>query len=448
MTELQFPAGFRWGTATASYQIEGGAHEDERGTTIWDTFSRTPGKVVNGDTGDVACDHYHRWKDDIQLLKALNCTVYRLSAAWSRLFPSGRGRLNEKGVDFYSRIVDELLANGITPYVTLYHWDLPQALQDEGGWTRRGIVDDFAAYTDALTQTLGDRVKHWITLNEPWVFTWLGYAIGIHAPGYVTTDPSVPLTAAHHALLAHGAAVERVRANVPDAQVGITLNLTHVDPATARPSDLEAMTRHDGFFNRWFLDPVLRGHYPADMLAYWQEYLPPIEPGDMAKISIPTDFLGINYYSRAVVEHNDTAPYTQAMPVRPAGEGHEYTDMGWEVYPQGLYTLLKRLHTEYHPKALYITENGAAFPDELTPDGAIHDEARVNYLRRHFEAASHAIRDGVPLLGYFVWSFMDNFEWAEGYAKRFGITYVDYATQRRTFKDSAKYFASIAAQYS
>lgn len=444
MSERQFPSGFKWGTATASYQIEGGAHEDGRGVTIWDTFSHNPGKVMNGDTGDVACDHFHRWKDDVQLLKTLNCSVYRLSVAWSRLFPTGRGILNEKGVEFYDRLVDELLANGITPYITLYHWDLPQALQDEGGWTRRGIIDDFAAYTETLAGALGDRVNHWITLNEPWVFTWVGYAFGHHAPGYTSDNPTPALTAAHHALLAHGAAVERLRALVPDAQVGITLNLHHIDPATMRPSDLEAATRADGFHNRWFLDPVLRGHYPADMLEQWVEYLPPIQPGDMQKIAAPIDFLGVNYYFRLVIQNDPAVPYLQVSDVKPAGD---YTAMNWEVSPQGLYALLKRLHTDYHPKAIYITENGAAFEDVVSADGQIHDEKRTDYLRRHFEAAAHAVRDGVPLAGYFVWSFLDNFEWAYGYSKRFGLVYVDYLTQTRTLKDSAKYFASVAAQY-
>ncbi len=442
MSDLQFPASFLWGTATAAYQIEGGVNEDGRGASIWDTFSKTPGRVENGDTGDVACDHFHRWRDDIALLKSLNCKVYRFSIAWARIFPNGRGAVNEAGLQFYSSMVDELLANGITPYVTLYHWDLPQALQDEDGWKRRGIIDDFVNYAEIVVRALGDRVKHWITFNEPWVFTWVGYVFGTHAPGETANVPTPALQTAHHALVAHGKTVERIRALVPDAQVGITLDLMHVDPATMRPTDLEAATRYDGFRNRWFLDPIFRGHYPADMLALWEEHLPNIEPGDMAIINAPVDFLGINTYFRVVAQHDGTVPYLQAGQVRPPGE---YTEMGWEVYPQGLYALLKRLHSDYRPKAIYITENGAAFADTLTEDGQVHDERRVAYLRGHFEAASHAIRDGVPLVGYFVWSLLDNFEWSFGYSKRFGIVYVDFATLKRYVKDSGKYFAEIAA---
>ena len=444
MNDPQFPAQFLWGTATASYQIEGAAGEDGRGVSIWDTFSKTPGRVVDGDTGDVACDHYHHWRDDVALLKSLNCKVYRFSIAWARIYPTGRGAVNEAGLQFYSSLVDELLANGITPYITLYHWDLPQTLQDEGGWKQRGIIDDFVNYAETVVQALGDRVKHWITLNEPWVFSWLGYVFGVHAPGETAEVPTPALQAAHHALIAHGKTVERIRTIVPDAQVGITLNLSHVDPATMRPTDLEAATRYDGLHNRWFLDPVFRGHYPSDMLELWEEHLPQIEPGDMALINAPIDFLGINYYTRSVIQHDGSVPLLQAAGINPPGE---YTEMGWEVYPQGLYALLKRLYSDYRPNAIYITENGAAFADTLTDDGQVHDERRTAYLRGHFDAASHAIRDGVPLVGYFVWSLLDNFEWSFGYSKRFGIVYVDFATQKRYPKDSATYFAEVAAAH-
>ncbi len=444
MTLRKFPEGFVWGAATASYQIEGAATEDGRGTSIWDTFSHTPGKVHNGDTGDVANDHYHRWKDDVQLLKNLNVSAYRLSVAWSRILPQGRGTVNEAGVDFYSSLIDELLENGITPYITLYHWDLPQTLQDEGGWLRRGIVDDYVEYVDVITGALGDRVKNWFTFNEPWVFTWLGYVMGVHAPGLTSNSPAPALTATHHCYLAHGKAIPVIRQNSPGAQVGIVTNLSPADPATAKPADQQALTFYDGWFNRWYLDPLFRGSYPADMLAYYGANAPKIEAGDMAIIATPIDCLGVNYYSRSVIKANEdeSAPFPFAS-VHPEGE---YTEMDWEVYPKGLYNLLKRLTTDYSPPAMYITENGAAFIDVLTPEGEIHDDRRVAYLRGHLAEAEHAIEDGAPLKGYFVWSLMDNYEWAEGYSKRFGIHYVDYETQQRYMKDSAKLYAQIAKQ--
>lgn len=441
MAELQFPQDFTWGTATASYQIEGAAHEDGRGVSIWDTFSRTPGKVVNGDTGDVADDHYHRWQSDVQLMKNLNIDAYRLSIAWPRIFPQGRGIVNEVGLDFYNRLIDELLENGITPYVTLYHWDLPQALQDEGGWMQRGIVDDYVNYVDTVSSALGDRVKNWITFNEPWVFTWLGYVRGEHAPGLTSETPEPAFITSHHCYLAHGLAVPVIRRNSPGAQVGITLNLSPADPATSKPADIEATTIYDGWFNRWYLDPLYRGSYPQDIVDMYAPYMPDIQPGDMEIIATPTDFLGINYYSRAVIKAGATPeqPYDSEHP-----DG-EYTAMGWEVYPNALYRLLKRIHADYNPPAIYITENGAAYEDVLTPDGKIHDERRTAYFESHLGAVQDAIDDGVPVKGYFAWSLLDNFEWAEGYTKRFGLYYVDYATQDRYLKDSGAYYAQLAS---
>lgn len=441
MTAFKFPPDFTWGTATASYQIEGAAHEDGRGVSIWDTFAHTPGKVVNGDTGDVACNHYHLVKPDIELMKALNINAYRFSIAWPRIFPQGRGVVNEVGLDFYSRLVDDLLDAGITPYVTLYHWDLPQTLEDEGGWLRRGIADDFVAYADTVSQALGDRVKHWITFNEPWCTAWLGYMIGVHAPGLRSDTPADALAATHHLYLAHGMSVPVLRRNSPGAQVGITLNFSPADPATTKPEDLEATTIYDGWFNRWYLDPLFRKEYPADMLALYAPFLPDIQPGDLETIGAPLDFLGANYYSRAVIEASDS-PMMPFKSQRPEGE---YTAMDWEVYPLGLYNLLKRLHADYNPPAIYITENGAAFEDVLTPDGKVHDERRTAYFQGHLEKVQHAIEGGVPVKGYFAWSLMDNFEWAEGYTKRFGLYYVDYETQKRYLKDSGAYYASVAA---
>ncbi len=441
MTELQFPKDFTWGTATAAYQIEGAANEDGRGASIWDTFAHTPGKTQNGDTGDVACDHYHRTRDDIQLMKALNINAYRFSIAWSRIFPQGRGRVNELGLDFYNRLVDDLLEAGITPYVTLYHWDLPQALEDEGGWLRRGIAEDFAAYADTMSSALGDRVKHWITFNEPWCVAWLGYMIGEHAPGYTSDNPANALAATHNLYRAHGLSVPLIRRNSAEAQVGITLNVSPAEPATDKPDDMAATVFYDGWFNRWYLDPLFRGQYPADLLSFYSAFMPEIQPGDMETIAAPLDFLGVNYYSRAVIEASGN-PLIPFQGVRPEGE---YTEMGWEVYPHALYTFLKRLQADYNPRAIYITENGAAYVDELTPEGRVHDEQRKAYFASHLEAVQHAVDDGVAVKGYFAWSLMDNFEWSHGYTKRFGLYYVDYATQQRTLKDSGAYYASVAA---
>ncbi len=436
---LLFPSGFLWGAATSAYQIEGATDSDGRGESIWDTFASSAGNIKGDATGEVACDHYRRWRDDVALMKSLNLRAYRFSISWSRILPEGRGVVNTRGLDFYSALVDGLLEAGITPFVTLYHFDLPQTLEDEGGWLRRGIADDFTAYAEVVANRLGDRVKHWITLNEPWVFCWLGYGTGVHAPGRRDDTPAQPLLAAHHALLAHGTAVRALRAAVPDAQIGISNILTHVDPVTNRAVDLEAAARYDGFYNRWFLDPLFRGHYPHDMTELWEEHMPDIDPADMAQIAVPLDFLGIGYYTRAVVADNPGAPYHAAQVVQT--QGAATTSMGWEISPQGLYDVLKRVHHEYAPHALYVIENGAAFDDTLSEDGNVHDDARIAFLREHIGEAKHALNDGVPLNGYFAWSLLDNFEWTEGFTQRFGLTYVDYTTQRRIAKDSARWYA-------
>lgn len=441
--ELSFPPGFIWGTATAAYQIEGAVNEDGRGPSIWDTFSHTPGKTHNGDTGDIACDHYHRWREDIALMRALNLNGYRFSIAWPRILPAGRGAANPAGLDFYSRLVDGLLEAGITPFVTLYHWDLPQALQDEGeGWLRRGIVDDFAAYADVVSRALGDRVKHWMTFNEMFVFCVQGYVTGEMAPGTATMDPGRMTRAAHHALLAHGAAVRILRANVPGAQVGLVNYLQAVEAASDRPEDQAAAQRYDGFLNRWYLDPVYTGRYPADMLELLGIFGPPVEPGDMEQISAPLDFQGVNFYERSIIAAGDELPLLGVRYVRPPAER---TAMDWEIYPPALYDVLQRVHRDYRPPAMYVTESGAAFDDQIAPDGQVHDERRVAYLRGYFQQAARALAAGVPLKGYFVWSLLDNFEWAHGYSKRFGVIYTDYATQRRIIKDSGRYLAAVAA---
>jgi beta-glucosidase len=436
---LAFPDDFAWGTATASFQIEGGA--SERGECIWDQFCRWPGKVVNGDTGDVADDHYHLYRTDVALMKELGMRAYRFSVCWPRVLPEGSGQVNAVGLDFYDRLVDELLAVNIIPYVTLYHWDLPSALQRLGGWAARDTVYRFADYAALVADRLGDRVRHWITHNEPWVVAFLGNQLGGHAPGW--EDVGLALQIAHNVLVSHGLSVPLLRERSDaSAQVGITLNFSPAYPATDSPEDVAAARRHDGYSNRWFMDPIYKGSYPQDLWDLFGHLVPRVAPGDMEIIARPIDFLGVNYYTRGVIRH---APgrFLDYESIQPEGE---YTEMGWEVIPQGLTDLLVRLHKDYNPGPFYITENGCAYPDVLTPDGRVHDMKRVAYLQQHFAAAHRAIAQGVPLKGYFVWSLMDNFEWAWGYTRRFGIVYVDYATQKRIPKDSALYVASVIAK--
>ncbi|HEY0739758.1 MAG TPA: GH1 family beta-glucosidase [Herpetosiphonaceae bacterium] len=444
-TNHRFPDGFVWGAATASYQIEGATDEDGRGESIWDRFSHTPGKTLNGDTGDVACDHYHRWESDIKLMQELGLKAYRFSVAWPRILPEGRGQINEAGLAFYDRLVDGLLAAGITPWVTLYHWDLPQVLEDAGGWTNRATADAFAEYTEVITQRLGDRVKHWITLNEPWCSSFLSYYIGEHAPGHKNFPEA--LAAVHTLLLAHGKAVPIVRRNSPGAQVGITLNLAQVYPATESPADQAAARRYDGYFNRWFLDPLYGRGYPEDMLALYGNKVPAIEAGDFETIAAPTDFLGLNYYTPSFVYDNPNDPLLSVGHTRL--EDAEYTAMNWAIYPQGLYDQLLRVPRDYPTGPLYITENGAAYddaaPQEVDGELRVTDAERTSYYARHLDAAQRAIEVGSPLKGYFAWSLMDNFEWAFGYGKRFGITYVDYQTQQRVIKDSGRWYSRVIA---
>jgi beta-glucosidase len=437
-----FPQGFAWGTATAAYQIEGAVREGGRGESIWDRFSHTPGKIYQGQIGDVASDHYHRWREDVGLMAELGLNAYRFSIAWPRVMPQGGGEVNPAGLDFYDRLVDALLEQGIEPFVTLYHWDLPQALQDAGGWPERSTVDLFADYAGVVVRRLGDRVRRWITLNEPWVFTFVGYYEGRHAPGL--TDLSAALQAAHHSLLAHGRAVDAIRANSrTEPLVGIALNLNHVEPAGDRQADLEAAQRFDGWLNRWFLDPLFRGSYPEDMLAFWGDRVPEAQPGDLDGLPERLDFLGINNYFRSVIG-DGTEPPLKVRTHRPAGR---YTEMGWEVYPDGLYELLARVHRDYGPRSIYITENGAAFDDELASGGRVEDPERIEYLHDYLYAARRALEEGVPLHGYFVWTLMDNFEWAHGFSKRFGLIYVDYDTQARFVKDSGHWYRrAIQAQ--
>lgn len=443
MARFPFPETFLWGVATASYQIEGSPLADGAGPSIWHRFSHTPGTTARGDTGDVACDHYRRWREDVALMKELGVQAYRFSIAWPRLFPEGTGRVNEAGMRFYERLVDALKEAGIEPFITLYHWDLPGALQDKGGWANRDVVGYFADYADWCFQRLGDRVRYWITLNEPWVVAHLGYLTGVHAPGM--RDLYASLRAAHHLLLAHAAAVEAFRAqHWPGGHIGITLNLGPQHPASEQEEDVEAAARWDDYLNRFYLDPLFRGSYPARVLARFEEAFPELQAEEMERIQTPIDFVGVNYYTRGIVAHNPDDPFLQARGVR--REGAQYTEMGWEVYPEGLYEILHWLHTEYGGPALFITENGAAFADALTPQGTVEDEERLHYLRAHFLQAHRALQEGIDLRGYFVWSLMDNFEWAHGYTKRFGIVYVDFATQRRIIKKSGYWYRQVIAQ--
>lgn len=435
---MSFPQDFIWGVATSSYQIEGAALDYGRGECIWTRFSHTPGKTKNGDTGDLACDHYHRYKEDVALIKSLGFGAYRFSISWPRVIPQGTGAVNAAGLDFYDRLTDELLAQGIQPYTTLYHWDLPQALEDQGGWTHPEIVNWFADYTDVVTRRLGDRVRCWITLNEPWCSSILGYLWGVHAPGHQHMVKAYQ--AAHHLLLSHGAAMPIIRRNAPGVPAGITLNLAGQHPHSDDPEDIKLAQRADGFMNRWFLDPVFKGAYPADLLAedMIAFALKDVQPERITEAAVPIDFLGINYYMRWIVSHTL--------------EGHarfpadaRYTDMDWEIYGRGMGEMMLRVHQDYGPKAIHITENGAAFPDPATTTEAVlEDPLRVSYYQEYLAGAQWAIDQGVPMKGYFAWSLMDNFEWGEGYDKRFGIVHVDYATQKRTPKRSALYLGQVA----
>jgi beta-glucosidase len=446
-TSRPFPPDFTWGVATSSYQIEGGVHEDGRGESIWDRFCRTPGKVKAGDHGDVACDHYHRWRDDIALMKKMGVRAYRFSIAWSRIFPTGQeSEPNPAGLDFYSSLVDALLEAGITPWVTLYHWDLPQALEDRGGWPDRQIVASFVRFADVVARRLGDRVKHWITHNEPWVVCHLGHAVGEHAPGRKSWPDA--LAASHHILLSHGAAVPVIRSHCPDGQVGITLNLCPAEPASPSEADADATRHFDGFFNRWYLDPLFGRGYPADLVADYQakghlgaDPLPWVQEGDLDTIAVPTDFLGINYYSRAVVR-SDEIPESENIPREVFdAPAEERTDFNWEVHPESLVRLLRRVHADYAPAQIAITENGCSYATAPDSEGRIRDVRRRRFFHDHLVACHEAIEAGVPLSAYFGWSLMDNFEWAEGYGQRFGLTWVDYDTQQRIPKDSFHWYS-------
>ncbi|MFJ9038710.1 GH1 family beta-glucosidase [Streptomyces sp. NPDC102406] len=437
-----FPHDFLWGTATSAYQIEGAVSEDGRSPSIWDTFSHTPGKVDNDDHGDIACDHYHRWREDIGLMRQLGTNAYRLSVAWPRVVPGGDGPVNAKGLDFYDEVIDALLAEGITPSVTLYHWDLPQTLQDRGGWPARETAEHFAAYAAVVAERLGDRVKHWTPLNEPLCSAWIGHLEGRMAPGW--TDLTAAVQASYHLLLGHGLATQAIRAAVPGAEIGIVNNLAQVEPATDRPEDVAAARRMDGHSNRWWLDPVHGRGFPADMVEVYGVELPE-QPGDLKTIAEPLDWLGLNYYFPSTIADHPAGPAPYAQAVRRLGLPR--TGMDWEIDADGIETLLLRLTHEYGARKLYVTENGSAFPDVVRPDGAVDDPEREEYLVNHIAACARAVRKGAPLAGYFAWSLLDNFEWAYGYDKRFGLVHVDYATQTRTIKGSGHRYADLVRRH-
>lgn len=437
---INFPDGFLWGSATAAYQVEGAVAEDGRGRSIWDTFSHTPGKTTHGDTGDIADDQYHRLDDDLDLMAALGLKAYRFSVAWPRIQPDGAGRPNQAGLDYYKRLVEGLHRRSITPCLTLYHWDLPQALEDAGGWTIRDTSERFGEYAALVFDALGDEVPMWITLNEPWVSAWQGYGTGAHAPGIA--DEAKALQATHHLLLAHGRALDAWGSSGAKGQIGITLNLAPCLPASDDPRDGAAVQRVDGNQNRLFLDPIFKGAYPEDMVRHYQPTsdFSFVADGDLEAISAPVDFLGVNYYMRHRVAADPNDPERGFAILVP---GEPITAMGWGIDPDGLTALLVRLDADYPKLPLYITENGAAFYDYVDPEGGVDDPERVDFLDAHFRAAHNAIGQGVDLRGYFVWSFLDNFEWSLGYSKRFGINFVDFATQTRIPKASARWYQKV-----
>jgi beta-glucosidase len=431
----RFPDDFVWGVATSAFQIEGAATEDGKGPSIWDRFCRQPGVIADGSNGDVACEHVHRWQQDLDLIADLGVDAYRFSVSWPRVRPGGTGAWNSKGMDVYERLVDGLLARNIKPYLTLNHWDLPDELQQTGGWANRETVHRFVEYAQGVSRRLGDRVASITTHNEPWVIAVLGHETGIFAPGI--KDRATAMQVAHHLLLSHGMALQALRTERHLTRLGIVLNLSPMHAATDSPEDLEKTRLEDGRLLRWYMDPLFTGSYPEDVLADLGADAPKVFAGDMATIATPMDFLGINYYSRSVISAQG--------PWDVHSSGREITDMGWEVYPEGLTELLVRMQRDYPVPPLYVTENGGAFKDQLV-DGRVNDHQRRDYIARHISAVADAMEQGVHMEGYMVWSLLDNFEWASGYEKRFGIVHVDYATQQRTLKDSALWYREFLGQ--
>ncbi len=456
MSSNEFPKDFVFGAATAAYQIEGAAEQDGRGPSVWDTFSHIPGKIKPGHNGDVACDHYNRYREDVGIMDSIGLDAYRFSVSWPRVIPEGDGSVNEAGIDFYSRLVDALLEKNITPYATMFHWDLPQSLQDRfGGFASPEITNRFADYASLLVRRLGDRVKHWITFNEPWVYAVLGHRLGVHAPGRKSISAAVKT--AHHQLLSHGKAVRRVRDLDPEAEVGITLNLMPIYPETERRRDRAAADMADQFLNRLFLDPLFKGMYPEELWNRLTLFRPKVTAEEMDTIGEPIDFLGTNTYTREWARFSlkqfplffDMTGMKDVPDGDYVKEGVQYTSMGWEVYPEALHRILLRIKNDYGNVPLYVTENGAAFEDSAVEDSdgwRVHDRKRVDYLKKHIAKVAQARSEGADVRGYFVWSLLDNFEWAEGYDKRFGIVYVDYESQERILKDSAYWYRGLISE--
>jgi beta-glucosidase len=435
-----FPAGFVWGASTASYQIEGAVEEDGRGKSIWDVFSHTPGNVKNGDTGDIACDHYHRWREDIDLLSGGNFSAYRFSTAWPRILPSGSGAIEQRGLDFYERLVDGLIAKGLTPWLCLYHWDLPQALQDQGGWINRDTCEKFAEYARVVARRLSDRVKHWATLNEANVHALSGYGTGEHAPG-LKGLPNM-LAAMHHLNLAHGRAVQALRAERSDLHLGTVISLQPVRPSTGSANNREAAERFDAMWNGACLEPLMKGAYPARITT---DFAPLVAEGDFATMQQSIDYIGVNYYSPLYIRHARQSLFGAWHDSSPVGT--RVTAMGWPIDASGLTEQLIRLHDRYGNPELYVTENGACYNDLAAADGTIQDDDRIAYLRDHLAAARRALAAGVKLRGYFIWTLLDNFEWAEGYSRRFGVVSVDYKTLKRTPKASYRWLARFISSH-
>lgn len=443
MAIIQFPKGMKWGgTATASYQIEGATNEDGRGISIWDTFSKTPGRVVNGgDNGDIACDSYHRYEEDVELMKELGIDVYRFSVAWPRIFPNGTGEVNQKGLDYYHRLVDKLLENGIEPMCTLYHWDLPQALQDNGGWNNRETIDAFVNYAELMFKEFDGKIKHWLTLNEPWCISFLSNYIGVHAPG--NRDLQLATQISHHLLVAHGRTVKKFREIGIEGQIGFAPNTTWLEPYSTRQEDIDACNREIGWYIEWFMDPVFKGTYPKFMLDWFKKKGVELEiqDGDMEDIHQPVDFLGINYYTGHIARYKENEGLLDWELVE---MNYDRTDIGWPIFPEGFYNVLMRIKDSYGDIPIYITENGSCYNDE-PENGRVRDSGRIHYLQQHLTALSRAIASGVNVKGYITWSLMDNFEWAEGYTMRFGIVHVNYRTLERTKKDSYYWYKQTIA---
>jgi beta-glucosidase len=435
----QFPAGFRWGAATSAYQIEGAPSADGKGESIWDRFVRRPGSVRGGATGDVACDHYHRWQDDVSLIGRLGLNAYRFSVAWTRILPEGRGHPNERGLAFYDRLVDSLLAAGAEPWITLYHWDLPQALEAAGGWPARQTVEAFVDFADVVSRRLGDRVGHWMTINEPWEIGVLGYGEGVHAPGL--RDRRAALQAIHHLLLGHGLATPAIRSNVPSAEVAIVLDMVTCYPDRPIEQDTAAAERMDGYFNRWFLDPLFRGTYPADLWTAYGPDVPVIRAGDLDAIRQPGGLVGLNYYYSAWVRAARVTPL-RARVVAP--HVTDRTALRWAVHPEGLTDALVRLHRDYAVDRVAVAESGAAYRDRPGPGGQVADRDRARYHERYLRAVLAAIESRVPVVGHFAWSLLDNFEWQLGYGPRFGLVRMDYRTLRRVPKLSGEWYGAVA----